>query len=129
MKQQDNLYLQRVIDMVAKDVVFSGRIMGQASRAIYGRTSATLKEAVSRNLGIGTTINLDVVYTLKDALQVHVEQVIIVQYSQAFLLAPKLFQRVRNLLASDLKFDIALTDQVLAFSLLGIFLLTYKSTK
>jgi AraC-like DNA-binding protein/uncharacterized membrane protein (Fun14 family) len=126
-KDQGNLDLQRVIDIVAKDVVFSGRIMGQASRAIYGRTPSTLKEAVSRNLGIGSIVNFAVVYAVKDALQDHVEQVIIVQYSQAFLLAPKLFQRVRKSLASDLKFDITLTEQVLAFSLLGIFLLSHKS--
>ncbi|MFT4811091.1 MAG: AraC-like DNA-binding protein/HD-like signal output (HDOD) protein [Paraglaciecola sp.] len=127
-KDQGNLDLQRVIDIVGKDVIFSGRVMGQASKAIYGRTPKTLKEAVSRNLGISTIVNFAVVYAVKDVLQEHVEQVIIAQYSQAFLLAPKLFQRVRKLLASDFKFDIALTEQVLAFSLLGIFLLTHKST-
>jgi AraC-like DNA-binding protein len=127
-KDLGNLDLQRVIDIVGKDVVFSGRIMGQASKAIYGRTPKTLKEAVSRNLGIGTIVNFAVVYAVRDALQEHVEHVIIAQYSQAFLLAPKLFQRVRKLIVPDLKFDIALTEQVLAFSLLGIFLLSHKST-
>jgi hypothetical protein len=67
-----------------------------------------------------------VVYAVKDALQEHVDQVIINQYSQAFLLAPKLFKRVRKLLVSDLTFDIPLTEQVLLFSLLGIFLLSHK---
>ncbi|MFT6271017.1 MAG: AraC-like DNA-binding protein/HD-like signal output (HDOD) protein [Alphaproteobacteria bacterium] len=127
-KDRGNLDLQRVIDIVGQDVIFSGRIMGQASKAIYGRTPKSLKEAVSRNLGISTIVNFAVVYAVKDVLQEHVEQVIIAQYSQAFLLAPKLFQRVRKSLASDLKFDIALTEQVLAFSLLGIFLLSHKGT-
>jgi HD-like signal output (HDOD) protein/AraC-like DNA-binding protein len=127
-KDQGNLDLQRVIDIVGKDVVFSGRVMGQASRAIYGRTPTTLEEAVSRNLGVGRIVNFAVVYAVKDALHNHVEQVIIIQYSQAFLLAPKLFQRVRKLLASELKFDIALTEQVLMFSLLGIFLLSHKGS-
>jgi HD-like signal output (HDOD) protein/AraC-like DNA-binding protein len=127
-KDQGNLDLQRVIDIVGKDVVFSGRIMGQASKAIYGRTPKTLQEAVSRNLGIGTIINFAIVYAVQDSLQDHVDQLIIDQYSPAFLLAPKLFQRVRKLLVSDLKFDIALTEQVLVFSLLGIFLLSHKST-
>jgi AraC-like DNA-binding protein/HD-like signal output (HDOD) protein len=127
-KDQGHLDLKRVIEIVSKDVVFSVRIMGQASKAIYGRTPKTLLEAISRNLGIGTIVNFAVVYAVKDALQEHVEQVIIEQYSPAFLLAPKLFQRVRKLLMSDLKFDIALTEQVLVFSLLGIFLLSHKST-
>jgi AraC-like DNA-binding protein len=122
-KDQGHLDLKRVIEIVSKDVVFSVRIMGQASKAIYGRTPKTLLEAISRNLGIGTIVNFAVVYAVKDALQEHVEQ-----YSPAFLLAPKLFQRVRKLLMSDLKFDIALTEQVLVFSLLGIFLLSHKST-
>tara|TARA_R110002167_G_scaffold42935_21_gene130115 strand:+ start:1438 stop:2601 length:1164 start_codon:yes stop_codon:yes gene_type:complete len=127
-KDQGNLDLQRVLDIVGKDVVFSGRIMGQASKAIYGRTPKTLQEAISRNLGIGTVVNFAIVYAVKDALQEHVEKVIIEQYSQAFLLAPKLFQRLRKLLSADIKFDIALTEQVLVFSLLGIFLLSHKST-
>ena len=127
-KDQGNLNLQRVLDIVGKDVIFSGRIMGQASKAIYGKTPKNLKEAVSRNLGISTIVNFAVVYAVKDALQDHIEQVIIDQYSQAFLLAPKLFQCVRKQLVTDLNFDISLTEQVLVFSLLGIFLLSHKST-
>jgi AraC-like DNA-binding protein/HD-like signal output (HDOD) protein len=127
-KDQGTLDLQRVVDIVSKDVIFSGRIMGQASKAIYGRTPQNLKEAISRNLGISSIVNFAVVYAVTDALEEHVEQTIVVQYSQAFLLAPKLFRRVRQLLASDCKFDIALTEQVLSFSLLGVFLLSHKST-
>ncbi|MFQ3192868.1 MAG: AraC-like DNA-binding protein [Paraglaciecola sp.] len=37
-KDQSNLDLHRVIDIVGKDVVFSGRIMVQASKAIYGKS-------------------------------------------------------------------------------------------
>ena len=126
-KDQDSLNLQRVVDIVSTDVIFSGRIMGQASKAIYGKTPKNIQEAISRNLGIHTIVNFAVVFAVKDALQNHLEQVIIEQYSQAFLLAPKLFQHVRKLLKSDLKFDIALTEQVLVFSLLGVFLLSHRS--
>jgi AraC-like DNA-binding protein/HD-like signal output (HDOD) protein len=126
-KDQNSLNLQRVVDIVSTDVIFSGRIMGQASKAIYGKTPKNLQEAISRNLGIHTIVNFAVVFAVKDALQNHLEQVIIEQYSQAFLLAPKLFQHVRKLLKSDLKFDIALTEQVLVFSLLGVFLLSHRS--
>lgn len=127
-KDQGNLDLQCAVDIVGKDVVFSGRIMGKASKAIYGKTPQNLEEAINRNLGINTIVNFAVVYAMTDVLQEHVEQVIIAQYSQAFLLAPKLFRRVRKLLAPNIKFDIDLTEQVLLFSLLGVFLLSHKGT-
>ncbi len=127
-RDRGSLNLDGVINIISKDVIFSGRVMGQASRAIYGRTPKTIQEAVSRNLGINTIVNFAVLYAVKDALQDNVDQNIIDQYSQAFLLAPKLFYRVRRLLVSNLKFDIAHTEQVLVFSLLGIFLLSHKNT-
>jgi AraC-like DNA-binding protein/HD-like signal output (HDOD) protein len=127
-RDQGNLNLDIVVNIVSKDVILSGRIMGQASKAIYGRTPKTIQEAVSRNLGINTIVNFAVLYAVKDALQDNVDQGIIDQYSQAFLLAPKLFYRVRKLLVFNLKFDIAHTEQVLVFSLLGIFLLSHKNT-
>jgi len=126
-KEQDNLDLQRVVEIVSKDAIFSARIMGQASKAIYGKTPKSLQEAVSRNLGVGMVVNFALVYAMKDSLQDHVEQVVIDQYSEVFLLAPKLFQRIRKSLAPDIKFDIALTEQVLVFALLGVFLLSHKS--
>ena len=91
-------------------------------------TPKTLEEAVGRKLGIDNVVNFAIVYAIQDALQEHVEQVIIDQYSPALLLAPRLFQRVRKLLVPDITFDIGLTEQVLVFSLLGIFLLSHKST-
>ncbi|MBL4631251.1 MAG: helix-turn-helix domain-containing protein, partial [Paraglaciecola sp.] len=126
--KQGSLDLQRLIDIIGQDIIFCGRIMGQASKAIYGKTPQTLEQAVSRNLGINSVVNFAVVFAVQDAFQDHVDQAIIVQYSPAFLLAPRLFKCVRKLLVSDVKFDIALTEQVLAFSLLGIFLLSHKST-
>ncbi|WP_085299547.1 helix-turn-helix domain-containing protein [Cognaticolwellia mytili] len=127
-KDKGNLDLQRVTEIVGKDAIFSGRLMGQASKAIYGKTPKNLQEAISRNLGVGTVVNFAIIYAMKDALQDHVGQKIIEQYSQAFLLAPKLFQRLRKLLKRPVDFDIALTEQILVFSLLGIFLLSHKET-
>ena len=93
-----------------------------------GSTPKTLEDAVGRKLGIDNVVNFAIVYAVQDALQEHVEQVIIDRYSPALLLAPRLFKRVKKLLASDLKFDNELTEQVLIFSLLGIFLLSHKNT-
>jgi len=127
-KDQGSLDIKRVIEIVSKDAIFSARLMGQASKAIYGKTPKDLQEAVSRNLGIGTVVNFAIVYAMKDALQDHVEPEIIEQYSQVFLIAPKLFQKVRKSLSGNIKFDVALTEQVLVFALLGVFLLSHKST-
>jgi AraC-like DNA-binding protein len=127
-KEQGRLNLQRVIEIIGHDAIFSARILGQASKAIYGKTPKNLLEAISRNLGIGRVVNFAIVYAMKDALQDHVEQWIVEQYTEVFLMAPKIFQQVRKSLPSKIKFDIALTEQVLVFALLGVFLLSHKST-
>mgnify|MGYP000082494678 FL=1 len=126
-KEQGNLDLQRVVDIISKDVIFTARIMGQASKAIYGKTPKNLLEAISRNLGITTVINYAIVFAMKDALQDQVEQVIIDQYSEAFLIAPKFFQLIKKSVGSKVKFDNVLIEQVLVFALLGVFLLSHKS--
>jgi len=125
-KEQGQLDLEKVVEIVGKDPIFSGRVMGQASKAIYGKTPSNLTEAVSRNLGIDTVVNFAVIYAMKDALEAQVEKVIIDQYSQAFLVAPSLFRLVRKSINSGIKFDIALTEQLVVFALLGIFLLSHK---
>ena len=126
-KDNGNLDLQRVIEIISQDVIFSGRLMGQASKAIYGRTPKNLTEAISRNLGVDTVVNFAIVYAMRDTLQNDVNEKIIEQYSRAFLLAPKLFQCLRKPLRNEVKFDIAITEQVLVFALLGIFLLSHKA--
>jgi len=126
-KELGSLDLHRVIEIINKDIIFSARIMGQASKAIYGRTPKSLQEAIGRNLGVVTVVNFGVVYAMKDALQDHVDQMVIDQYSAVFLIAPKLFQLIRKSVGSAIKFDNALTDQVLIFGLLGVFLLSHKS--
>jgi hypothetical protein len=64
---------------------------------------------------------------MRDAFQNDVNEKIIEQYSRAFLLAPKLFQCLRKPLRNEVKFDIAITEQMLVFALLGIFLLSHKA--
>ncbi|MBU2893190.1 AraC family transcriptional regulator [Colwellia sp. D2M02] len=128
LKERDNhnLDIDKVVAIVAEDPIFSGRVIGLASKAIYGKTPQSLYEAISRNLGINTVINLAIMYTVKDALQAHVTPDIIEPYTEAFLIAPKLFQLLRKSVAAEIKFDIALTEQVLVFALLGILLLSHK---
>ena len=125
-KDKDSFDLQRVIDIVANDAIFTGRLIGLASKAIYGKTPNNIQEAISRNLGINTVVNLAVIYSVKDALAVHVDQKVINQCTHAFLTAPKFFQLMRKSAGIDVKFDIALIEQVLVFALLGILLLCHK---
>ncbi len=124
-KDKCTLDLERVLEILANDVIFTGRIMGLASKAIYGKTPKSLNEAISRNLGINTVVNLAVVYSVKDALALHVAPKVIEQCTNAFIMAPKFFQQMRR--ATQIKFDIALTEQVLVFALLGILLLCHKN--
>ena len=127
-KEQDNLDVERVVEIVASDPIFTGRVMGLASKAIYGKTPRNTREAISRNLGINTVINMAVVYGVKDALESQVEQRVIDQSTHAFLIAPKFFQLMRKSVVGDIKFNSALTEQVLIFALLGILLLTHKNS-
>ena len=119
-KEQDSLDVSRVVEIVASDPVFTGRVIGLASKAIYGKTPRNTQEAISRNLGINTVINMAVIYGVK--------QRVIDQSTHAFLIAPKFFQLMRKSVGKEIKFDSALTEQVLIFALLGILLLTHKSS-
>ncbi len=125
-KDQNDLTIEKVVGIVSNDPIFAGRVMGLASKAIYGKTPKDLQEAISRNLGINTVVNLAVIYAVKDALQDHIDQVLIDQYTEAFLMAPKFFQLLRKSAGVEVKFDIAFTEQVLVFGLLGMFLLSHK---
>lgn len=127
-KDQDSFDLQRVLEIVAKDPIFTGRLMGLASKAIYGKTPNTIQEAISRSLGINTVVNLAVIYSIKDALGAHVDQSVINQCTHAFVTAPKFFQVIRRLAGINVKFDNNLIEQVLVFGLLGILLLCHKDT-
>jgi HD-like signal output (HDOD) protein/AraC-like DNA-binding protein len=126
-KDLDSFDLQRVIDIIAIDLIFTGRLMGLASRAIYGKTPNTIEEAISRNLGISTVVNLAVVYSVKDALAKHVNQEVITQSTHAFLMAPKFFQLMRKSGGIKVKLEISHIEQVLVFGLLGVLLLCHKS--
>jgi HD-like signal output (HDOD) protein len=125
-KDQNSLDLQRVIEIVAKDPVFTGRLLGLASKAIYGKTPNNIEEAISRNLGINTVVNLAVVYSVKDALASHVELSVIEQCTNAFLTAPNFFKQMRRSAGIEIKLNNDLIEQVLVFGLLGMLLLCHK---
>eukprot|EP00487_Bulimina_marginata_P008732 TRINITY_DN31778_c0_g1_i1.p1 TRINITY_DN31778_c0_g1~~TRINITY_DN31778_c0_g1_i1.p1 ORF type:complete len:118 (-),score=2.01 TRINITY_DN31778_c0_g1_i1:183-536(-) len=90
-KKQDSLDVSRVVEIVASDPVFTGRVIGLASKAIYGKTPRNTQEAISRNLGINTVINMAVIYGVKDALESQVEQRVIDQSTHAFFDCSEVF--------------------------------------
>ena len=124
--EQDSFDMQRAIDIVNADPIFTGRVLGLASKAIYGKTPKDIQEAVSRNLGVNTVVNLAVIFGVKDALAAHVDQQVITQCTDAFLIAPSFFQLMRKELKNKVKFDVVTCEQVLVFALLGMLLLCHK---
>ena len=127
-KNQGNLDLERVTSIVNKDVIFSGRILGQASKAIYGRTPRTLEEAIGRNLGIDTVVNFAVVFAIQDVLHEHIADDIISRFTPVLLMAPRFFRQIRRSATFDIQLDNGKVEQILVFALLGIFLLSHKGT-
>lgn len=128
-KERNDLDIDRVIHVIEKDPIFVGRLMGLASKAVYGFTPINISQAISRNLGISTVINIAVAYAIRDSLKRYVEPQIIEQYTKAFLIAPKFFQKIRQSIKPKVKFDVNQTEQLLTFALIGILLLCHKETK
>ncbi|MAG75558.1 MAG: hypothetical protein CL811_02255 [Colwelliaceae bacterium] len=127
-KEQDSLDLEVITNIVNQDPVLSARVIGQASKAVYGKTPSGVKEAISRNLGINTVINLAVVYALNDAMAEKVDPLVLMRYTAAFVFAPKLFQKVRQSTQHHAFLQNTLDEQVLAFGLFGVLLLTQEDT-
>ncbi len=127
-KDNENLDLERVLTIVAPDAIFTGRLIGLASKAIYGKTPRSLREAISRSLGISTVINLAIVFSAKDLLNKHVEGYIIEQCTKAFIIAPKLFQLICKSKGGAIIVNKPVIEQVLIFALLGLFLLCHRNT-
>ena len=128
-EKSEDFDLQLAVDIVGKDPIFSGRIIGLASKAIYGKTPTNLKEAIGRNLGVSSVINFAVVYGMKDALNQHVDPLIIDRYSKVFMLAPKFLQLAKKKVTKPWFKNSVLAEQVLVFGLLGVFLLSHKSSE
>lgn len=125
-KDENSLDIQMVVNIISQDPIFSGRIIGLASKAIYGKTPKDLQEAVSRNLGVNTVVNFTVLFAVRDALEEQVEPLIIERYCEAFMLAPKLLKIIKKSDADVSNIDFPFTEQVVMFGLLGTFLLAHK---
>ncbi|GLX81433.1 hypothetical protein theurythT_08850 [Thalassotalea eurytherma] len=126
LRDSSQLDLPKVVAIVEQDPIFSGRILGQASRAIYGKTPDTLTEAISRNLGVDNVVNFASLYAVCDALESVVDAQLIARYQQAFLLAPKFLNWFYQQGVLIKKTDHQLIEQVVVFGLIGVFLLNHR---
>ena len=121
------LDLISVVSILNHDPVFSGRVMGLASRAIYGNPPRDIRDAVGRSLGLETVKNLAVLYSAKDCLSDAVEGINVEHFIQSMLVAPKLFQLFKRAMDTELEVDSATIDQTMMFGLLGLFLLCHQA--
>ncbi len=124
-EKAQNLPLSKLVSIVSEDPIFSARVMGLASKAIYGGTPKTLDVAIGRNLGIEFVIQLAVLHGAATTLEAYMNKSVeyfVHQMAQAPLLHKTL---IRNLPTSK-SIDRALSDQVILFGLLGILLLLHR---
>ena len=123
--EDSNLQLEHVVGILEKDPVFAGRVMGLASKAIYGATPSNLNQAVGRNLGLETIKNLAVLYAAEDSLSVHIKGFDIPNFINATTMAPRIFKLLtRNM--KGLEFDSSILDQCMLFGNLGMLVLCHK---
>ena len=119
----NQLDLVAVVTILNTDPVFSGRVMGLASRAIYGNPPRDIRDAVGRSLGLETVKNLAVLYSAKDCLSNAIEGINVEHFINSMLVGPKLFQLFKRAMNADFEPESATLDQVMMFGLLGLFLL------
>ncbi|QOL25605.1 AraC family transcriptional regulator [Thalassotalea sp. LPB0316] len=125
-RSNDNIDLDKVVAIVAGDPVFSGRVIGQASKAIYGKTPLDLREAISRNLGIDTVINIAVLFGVSDALHDVVDKRLLSTYHRSFSLTIGCLKWFKREGLFNGEVEMAINQQVLMFGLIGIFLLNHR---
>lgn len=129
LREQDGLDLNKVTTIIEHDPILTGRIIGQASKAIYGKTPNNLQEAIGRNIGVESVVNLAVLFAVSDALSDSVDAALIEKYRQAFVLAPRIVRWCYRSKVIDKSSDNGLTEQVLMFALIGVFLLNHSESE
>ena len=123
-ENKQNITQAKLVSIVAEDPIFSARVMGLASKAIYGGAPKTLDVAIGRNLGIEFVIQLAVLNGAATTLEGDLNQnsELLVQHMAQ---APLLHKILSKSIAPPKNIDRPLCDQVVMFGLLGILLLLH----
>lgn len=123
--ESENFSLEIAVNIIEKDPVFSGRIMGLANKAIYGRPPRDLNDAIGRNVGLAALKNLSVVFAASNSLENEIIEVDVVKFIQSQIITPDIFRAYSKNLSVK-KSQQASFDQILMFGLLGLLILLHK---
>ncbi|MEE4246870.1 MAG: AraC family transcriptional regulator [Kangiellaceae bacterium] len=121
----DSLDLAMAVELIKKDPVFTARIMGLANKSIYGTAPKDLSQAIGRNLGLSTVVNLSVMFATKDALRNQVYKLGIDALMKVHILSIKIFQMVSKGVI-DHDYTNQTINQIMMFGMLGLLVLCHK---
>lgn len=121
----ENFGVATAVKIIERDPVFSGRVLGLANKAIYGKPPRDLADAIGRNIGLGNLKNLAVVFAANDSLANEITQVDLDKFIQSQILAPNIFKVYAKNLSVN-KAQQATFDQLLTFGLLGLLILLHQ---
>lgn len=120
---EETVTVAKLVELLEQDPVFSARIMGLASRAIYGSQPASLSEAIARNLGINKIKSLAVVFMAGEQLQDTQKQINAMSVISSAVLSSDLL----TVLAKQSAVKVSPSyQQLIGFGLLGLLLLFHK---
>lgn len=120
---EEVITVAKLVELIEQDPVFSARIMGLASRAIYGSQPSSLGEAIARNLGINKIKSLAVVFMAGEQLQDTQKQI----NAMAIISSAVLSSDLLTVLAKQSSIKVSASyQQLIGFGLLGLLLLFHK---
>ncbi|WP_334030214.1 helix-turn-helix domain-containing protein [Alteromonas sp. P256] len=121
----EELNIPKAVAIIEKDPIFSGRILGLASKATFGSPPTSVRDAIGRTLGIERVKSLSAVFLAKDQLGELVVNLDVDKLIRAIMLAPWLHLKIRKKIFCD--YDSTLDEQVLLLGLLGMLLVFHKA--
>lgn len=121
-----DLDVEKIINILDTDPIFSARIISLASKAMFGRQPKNLLDAVSRNLGVETVKNLAQVYAASDFLADSVNGIDVDKLITSITIGPKVFRLMAGEIDEKFKCEMNQVDQMLMFSLLSFLLVFHE---
>ena len=125
----EQLTVSKVVNIVQEDPIFTGRIMGLASKAIYGSPAKNITEAIGKTLGVEAVRNLAAIFVAKDQLGDFINGINVNKLISAMIISNKVFQQLQQEQAAKIPPADLISNQVCSFGLLGLFLLFHKENQ
>lgn len=123
------LTVDSAVKIIEKDPIFISRVLGLASRAIYGGSPKSLADAVGHKLGLEAVKNLAVVFATKDSLKNKLKGIDVDAHIYAFLAGPRIYQLLRKSSSLNVKAKLEGLNQTLTIGALGFLLMSHKNLK